>query len=70
LKLYPGKVEFDYLPENSQGVICQPLGGEGALILAANAPRSYTQQDETWIEGIADKLANSLSSLQPSALST
>ena len=61
LKLYPGRIEFDYLPENTQGVICQPLGDQGALILAANAPRSYTKQDENWIEGIADKLANTLS---------
>lgn len=60
LKLYPGKVEFEYLPENTQGVICQPIGGQGVLILGANAPRSYTQQDETWIAGIADKLANTL----------
>ncbi|NEO87030.1 MAG: cofactor assembly of complex C subunit B [Spirulina sp. SIO3F2] len=60
LKLYPGRIEFDYLPENTQGLICQPLGNEGALILGANAPRSYTQQDEIWIAGLADKLANTL----------
>jgi hypothetical protein len=56
LKVYPGRIEFDYLPENTQGVICQPIGKQGALILGANAPRSYTKQDETWIAGIADKL--------------
>ncbi|NEP49928.1 MAG: cofactor assembly of complex C subunit B [Moorea sp. SIO3C2] len=61
LKLYPGRLEFDYLPDNTQGVICQPISKQGALILAANAPRSYTKQDEKWIEGIADKLANTLS---------
>jgi hypothetical protein len=60
LSLYPGKIEFDYLPENTQGVICQPIGDRGVLILGANAPRSYTKQDEKWIEGIADKLAESL----------
>jgi hypothetical protein len=60
LKIYPGRVEFDYLPENTQGVICQPLGSQGALVLAANAPRSYTQQDENWIAGIADKLTYTL----------
>jgi hypothetical protein len=59
LKLYPGRIEFDYLPENTQGVICQPMGDKGVLILAANAPRSYTKQDETWVAAIADKLANS-----------
>jgi hypothetical protein len=60
VKVYPGKVEFDYLPPNTQGIICQPLGAKGAMILAADAPRSYTKQDEAWIAGIADKLANSI----------
>lgn len=60
LKLYPGRIEFDYLPENTQGIICQPLGDRGVLILGANAPRSYTQQDEGWIEGIAEKIAFTL----------
>ncbi|MGK7950614.1 MAG: cofactor assembly of complex C subunit B [Xenococcaceae cyanobacterium] len=63
LNLYPGKIEFDYLPENTQGVICQPIGSEGVLILGANAPRSYTKQDEKWIEGIADKLSETFSRL-------
>jgi hypothetical protein len=61
LKLYPGSIEFNYLPENTQGVICQPIGSRGVMILAANAPRSYTEQDETWVAGLADKLDNSLS---------
>lgn len=61
LKLYPGQIEFDYLPENTQGIICQPIGNQGVLVLGANAPRSYTQQDETWIAGIADKLEVTLS---------
>ena len=60
LKLYPGRTEFTYLPENTQGVICQPMGDQGVLILGANAPRSYTKQDEAWVEAIADKLADTL----------
>ncbi|MTJ52004.1 cofactor assembly of complex C subunit B [Anabaena sp. UHCC 0253] len=60
LYVYPGRFEFDYLPENTQGVICQPIGKGGVLILGANAPRSYTKQDENWIAGIADKLAVTL----------
>lgn len=64
LNLYPGKIEFDYLPENTQAVICQPIGKEGALIVAANAPRSYTKQDETWVEGIADKFSYTLAALK------
>ncbi|NJK29448.1 MAG: cofactor assembly of complex C subunit B [Acaryochloris sp. RU_4_1] len=61
LKLYPGKIEFNYLPENTQGVICQPIGNQGVLILGANVPRSYTHQDEAWVRAIADKLDNTLS---------
>lgn len=61
LKVYPGRVEFDYLPENTQGVICQPVGEIGVLILGANTPRSYTRQDEQWIAAIAEKLAYTLS---------
>ncbi|NJL85039.1 MAG: cofactor assembly of complex C subunit B [Leptolyngbyaceae cyanobacterium SM1_1_3] len=69
LKIYPGRVEFDYLPENTQGVICQPMGSGGVLILGANAPRSYTQQDETWIAGIADKVGNTLDNAIASTVS-
>ena len=64
LKIYPGRFEFDYLPENTQGVICQPLGREGVLILGANAPRSYTKQDENWVSAIAAKLAYVLENQQ------
>lgn len=60
LKLYPGRIEFDYLPENIQGLICQPIGNEGVIILGSNAPRSYTKQDQNWVEGIAEKLADTL----------
>jgi Cofactor assembly of complex C subunit B, CCB2/CCB4 len=67
LRLYPGRLEFNYLPENTQGVICQPLGNRGVMILGANAPRSYTRQDETWIAAIADKLNNSLTRAFPLA---
>jgi len=58
LKVYPGRIEFNYLPENTQGVICQPISNNGVMILGANAPRSYTKQDENWISGIADKLTD------------
>jgi hypothetical protein len=63
LKLYPGRIEFPYLPENTQGVICQPLGKQGVLVLGANAPRSYTQQDEAWVGAIADKLSATLAQM-------
>ena len=69
LKLYPGRVEFDYLPENTQGVICQPIGNQGVLILGANVPRSYTNQDEAWVSAIANKLDNTLSQVDTATIS-
>ncbi|MFQ3680151.1 MAG: cofactor assembly of complex C subunit B [Pseudanabaenaceae cyanobacterium] len=63
LALYPGRLEFSYLPSNTQGVIVQPVGEHGILILGANVPRSYTRQDERWIEAIADKLAYTLTEI-------
>lgn len=65
LTIYPGKIEFDYLPENTQGAIAQPIGDRGVLILGADAPRSYTKQDENWISGIADKIAVTLNNHLP-----
>lgn len=62
LSLYPGRVEFDYLPDNTQGLICQPLGRNGVMILGANAPRSYTRQDERWVAAIVEKLAQACQS--------
>lgn len=60
LKHYPGKVEFDYLPPNIQGLICLPLQNQGAVMVATNIPRSYTKQDESWIQGITEKIALTL----------
>lgn len=63
LKHYPGKIEFDYFPENIQGLICLPLNQEGVFMVATNIPRSYTKKDELWIQGIIEKIA--LSFQQP-----
>lgn len=62
LKHYPGKIEFDYFPSNIQGLICHPLNQEGVLMVATNIPRSYTKQDENWIQGISEKIALALQS--------
>ncbi|MFN3679426.1 cofactor assembly of complex C subunit B [Thermosynechococcus sp.] len=60
LALYPGRIEFDYLPPNIQGVICQPVDEQTVMILGTNAPRSYTKQDEQWVAALAAKFAQVL----------
>lgn len=63
LKLYPARAEFTtFLPDNTQGVLCQPLGERGIVILGTDTPRSFTQRDQAWIEAIAEKLDRSLTS--------
>lgn len=64
LKMYPGRVEFDYLPENTQGVICQPINNKAVLVLGTNIPRSYTKQDEQWVAGLAEKIGATLTSIE------
>ena len=80
LKHYPGKIEFDYFPANIQGLICQPLGNrgliclplnkQGVMIVATNIPRSYTKKDESWIQGISEKIALTFESFYGSPAST
>ncbi|WP_017324364.1 cofactor assembly of complex C subunit B [Synechococcus sp. PCC 7336] len=69
LKLYPARVEFDYLPANTQALLCEPVGERGALVLGADAPRSFIDRDRAWIGAIAQKLDSVLDPLSepPSA---
>lgn len=69
LQNYPGKVEFNYLPPNTQCVLVQPYGdGDGAIILGANASRIYTNKHLTWVQLLADRLSSELSLRPPSTL--
>jgi predicted regulator of Ras-like GTPase activity (Roadblock/LC7/MglB family) len=61
LTLYPGRIEFTYLPPNTQAVIVQPIDRQGLLVVGSNMPRSYSKSDEKWISALAEKLAHSLS---------
>ncbi|MBF2058330.1 MAG: cofactor assembly of complex C subunit B [Cyanobacterium sp. T60_A2020_053] len=65
LKHYPGKVEFDYFPDNIQGLICLPLNHDGVMMMATNIPRSYSKQDENWLAGISSKIALTLDEKYP-----
>ena len=56
LKLFPARFEFDFLPSNTQAVLCEPVGNRGVLVLGADAPRRFTERDRDWIQAIAQKL--------------
>ncbi|MGK7907648.1 MAG: cofactor assembly of complex C subunit B [Synechococcus sp.] len=56
LKLFPARFEFDFLPSNTQAVLCEPIGDRGILVLGSDAPRSFTERDRDWIQAIVQKL--------------
>lgn len=59
---YPGRFEFfGYLPSNTQAIILQPLGTEGLMVAATDAPRSFTSIDQAWISTLAEKIEVTLS---------
>jgi Cofactor assembly of complex C subunit B, CCB2/CCB4 len=60
LTLFPGRVEFAYLPEGIQAIVCHPLGTDGVVCLASDRIRSYSPQDLGWIETLSERLAQRL----------
>ena len=63
LQLLPGRVEFSYMPENSQGILMLPLSGDaagGALVLAADRQRGFGEEDISWARAVASRISESL----------
>mmetsp|Transcript_11404 Transcript_11404/g.20053 ORF Transcript_11404/g.20053 Transcript_11404/m.20053 type:complete len:305 (+) Transcript_11404:69-983(+) len=61
LMLYPGRLEFtSFLPENTQGVVVQPVGSKGVLIAGTDTVRGIGRLDQAWLAAISDKLESSL----------
>ncbi|PNH03732.1 hypothetical protein TSOC_010182 [Tetrabaena socialis] len=61
LLLYPGRPEFTaFLPENTQGVMVQPVGSDGVLVAGTDMVRGFSRLDQAWLASIADKLEVSL----------
>lgn len=57
LVLYPGRPEFTaFLPENTQGVMVQPIGKDGVLVAGTDTIRGFSRLDQAWLSTIADKL--------------
>ena len=45
--LCAGRVEFtEYFPENTQGVLIQPVGDEGVLVAATDTQRGFGRLDQ------------------------
>ena len=55
LALFPGRAEFSsYLPSNTQGVVVQPVGRQGTLVVATDTQRGFSQLDQVrWVAACA-----------------
>lgn len=57
----PGKVEFDYLPENCQAVLMLPvLEASAVVVIGTNRARAFTPKDIAWMKGLCERAALSL----------
>lgn len=56
LRHYPGRDEFEALLPGLPAVVVQPIGSRGVLLVGGWTPRCFSQSDQRWIEGWAEKL--------------
>ena len=59
LQALPGKVEFTYLPPNTQEVLCLPIRANGtlaALVLGSDTAKSFTPRDVAWSCVVAQRI--------------
>lgn len=59
LQALPGKVEFTYLPTNTQGVLCLPIrlkSTVAALVLGSDTAKNFTPRDIAWSCVVAKRL--------------
>lgn len=61
IQTLPGKVEFDYLPENCQAVLMLPvLEASAVVVIGTNRARAFSPKDIAWMKGLCDQAALSL----------
>jgi hypothetical protein len=65
LQALPGKVEFSYLPPNTQEALLLPIisasttSAGKVLVLGSNTAKSFTPRDIAWCRVLASRIANS-----------
>eukprot|EP00904_Undaria_pinnatifida_P004085 jgi/Undpi1/13678/HiC_scaffold_9.g03332.m1 len=61
LQTLPGKIEFDYLPENCQAVLMLPMHESSAVVvIGTNRARAFTPKDIAWMKGLSEHATLSL----------
>lgn len=61
LQTLPGKIEFDYLPENCQAVLMLPVHESSTVVvIGTNRARAFTPKDIAWMKGLSEQATLSL----------
>ena len=58
--LFPGSAEFDPVLEQLPALMVCPLGDNGVIVLGGWSVRCFSQSDERWLQGWAERLKRSL----------
>lgn len=61
LQALPGRVEFTYLPSNTQGALLLPVkSGPTVLVLGTNTAKSFSPRDVAWCQVLASRIGTFL----------
>ncbi|GKY92651.1 hypothetical protein MPSEU_000235200 [Mayamaea pseudoterrestris] len=60
LQNLPGRIEFTYLPSNTQAVLILPAGQSRIIVLGSNQARSFTPRDIAWCLSVSSRIANEI----------
>ena len=56
LQALPGRVEFTYLPNNTQEALLLPVNDKTVLVLGSNTAKSFTPRDVAWCQVVAKRM--------------
>lgn len=56
LQALPGRVEFTYLPSNTQEALLLPVSSTQVLVMGSNTAKSFSPRDIAWSQAIASRL--------------
>ena len=56
LQALPGRVEFTYLPPNTQEALILPMSSSSVLVLGSDTAKSCTPRDVAWAQVIASRV--------------
>lgn len=70
LQALPGRVEFTYLPFNTQGALLVPVNDETVLVLGTDTAKSFSPRNVAWCLSLAKRIGTFLQTSNYSSISS